>query len=416
MSRTLSIISNQMEALQANFRELDALSSLDRPTEQQKNRMSYLYSVQATLRQGVSEQTINRALLAKLKREIGLHEDANIDQLRVSNPAMLSEWRNLVHTERQLFRADEEYRDVDTGGNAVGSQSISYTSGGTGGYFVPQEYDSRLFQSLAQYDQILDSVNCNVIQTLTGRPMTTPSVDDATGSPAAMQQSFIVNESTQVTEAGIVAGKLSWQATPKFSTGIVRVSRELFDDAFEPIAAILERVFAQRHALAMGFYAIQGNGSGQPQGLVTALPASTVVTSATSTLALTDFEAVYAQLPQVYRGQAKWYMSDSVRNVVTKLLETAGRPMIGPAEYLLGKQIVICESMAVAGAGNAAVAVLASPNYLLQRRVAGSTITVTKERYADYGQWGFQSFSRFDAQPMLFNSAFPPVASLNQHS
>src|ERR1700691_3724938 len=118
MSRKISVISNQLEALQHNFKELDELTSLDNPSTQQKNRMSYLYSVQATLRQGVSEHTINRALLYKLKRELGMHEEDNIDQLRVQNPTMLSEWRNLVHNEGRLFKADEEYRDVDTGGNA----------------------------------------------------------------------------------------------------------------------------------------------------------------------------------------------------------------------------------------------------------------------------------------------------------
>ena len=412
----VKVLSNNLAAMMDNFRELDALTSIMKPTPQQQNRIGYLYSVQKFLGNGVSERQINQALIAKLKREIGIADDDNIDQLRVKNPAMVSEWRNLLNKEKELFQADPEYRDTDSGSNFAGTQSIAYTELSAGGSFVPQTYDARLFQSLAQYDEILDDENCNAIQTLTGRPMTTPSVDDTSGSPLVMTQSTILTENTSGNEVAVKAGKVSWPEAPKFDSGIVRASLELFNDAFEPVAAILERVFAQRHALAMGYYAIQGNGSGQPNGLVPNLPAGTVVTSSTSTLALTDFEAVYAELPQVYRKSAKWYMSDNVRNVVTKLLETAGRPMIGPAESLLGKPIVICESMASAGAGTAAIAVLANPNYLLQRRAAGSEIKIYRERYAEYGAVGLRSFARFDAQPMLFASAFPPVASLSQRS
>jgi HK97 family phage major capsid protein len=410
----ISIISNQLEGLEQVYEELDVLRSIMHPTEQQRHSIQVLLSKASLLRQGVTPHEIAQAQLAKMKRELNMREDDNIDDLRIQNPVAVAEWMSIL--KGGDFRDRGEYRDVDSGGNAAGQQSISFTDGSAGGYLVKQEYDRRLFQSLAQYDEILDAGNCNPIQTLTGAPMTTPAVDDTSGSPATMQQAYIVGENTLINEESVVASKVSWQSTPKFASGIIRTSRELFKDAFEPVAAILEQVFAQRFALALGFYAVQGNGNGQPQGLIPSLPASTVVTSATSTLALTDFEAVYAELPQIYRKAAKWYMNDNVRNVVTKLLETAGRPMIGPAESLLGKPIVICNSMPTAGAGTASVAVLAHPGYLLQRRVAGSYIACYKERYMDYGEFGFQSFVRFDSQPMLFGSVFPPVASLNQHS
>lgn len=122
------------------------------------------------------------------------------------------------------------------------------------------------------------------------------------------------------------------------------------------------------------------------------------------------------QMNRKQRREMQRKKSDNIRNVVTKLLETSGRPMIGAAESLLGKPIVICNDMPSAGAGTASIAVLAHPGYLLQRRVAGSDIRMYKTRYVDFGQYGFQSFARFDAQPMLYGSAFPPAASLNQHA
>lgn len=418
MSHRISIISNQLDNLQMNYAEQDKLSGILNPSIQERNRLAFLLSEASMLRQGVTPREIAMAQLAKLKREIGIREEDNLDSLQIENPARFSEWRNLLSNGpngKGEFRPDPEFRDTNSG-NAAGTQSITATEGGSGGYLVPQSYDARLFQSLAQYDEILDADNSNPLDTLTGRPCTTPAIDDVAGSPAAMNKAYILSENTAGTETPMVAGKVSWQEAPKFHSGIIRVSREMFEDSFEGVAKILEKVFAQRFALATGYYSIQGNGNGQPQGLIPALPASTVVTSASSTLAIADFEAVYRQLPNVYRKNSRWYMSDATRDVVTKLLEASGRPMIGPAESLLGKKIAICESMASPTAGTAAVAVLANPDYLLARRVMGSTIQTYGQRYVEYGQVGLQAFLRFDFQPMLFASVFPPAASLNVHA
>jgi HK97 family phage major capsid protein len=144
-----------------------------------------------------------------------------------------------------------------------------------------------------------------------------------------------------------------------------------------------------------------------------------VITSATSTLSLADFEATYAAISPAYVKGTVWFMHDTTRSVVTKLLEAANRPMIGPTYQLLNRPIAVCNSMNAPSAGVAAVAVLANKDYIYQRYIPKASAIrryINTPGYAEFGIMGVEGYTRADQRLLLFNSAIPPVASLNQHA
>ena len=65
------VINNTLSELQLVFNELDQLSGIMKPTEQQKNRQAFLLAKQAMLRSGVSGTEIARARTAQLQAELG---------------------------------------------------------------------------------------------------------------------------------------------------------------------------------------------------------------------------------------------------------------------------------------------------------------------------------------------------------
>jgi HK97 family phage major capsid protein len=174
---------------------------------------------------------------------------------------------------------------------------------------------------------------------------------------------------------------------------------------------LLERVFAQRHALAFGAQAISN--------VVAQLPTVQNVTSGSTTLDHFDFQALYKALPKIYRSQAVWYMNDDTSADLMKSLEANARDMIERPDQLWGCSIAVCNSLPAFSAGTKNVVLFANPEYLLQRRVTNGTYVKRYKEAAgliEYGLCAYESFMRADFQPILFDSAFPPVAVMNAHA
>ncbi len=78
---------------------------------------------------------------------------------------------------------------------------------------------------------------------------------------------------------------------------------------------------------------------------------------------------MYAKLDAAYIKDSVWFMPNGTLMILIKLLEVAGRPMIGPVRSFLQVPIAVCNSMNAVTAGASAVVVLANKNYVSQRFV-----------------------------------------------
>lgn len=390
--------------------ELQALDNKATLSGQEERHRVTLLAKASMLKQGISGDEARHATVSRLRKELGLPEPWIPEYAKVKNPRAVREWKN--------FLAKGEMRDT----NLAGSQTISYTEGGSGGYLIPYGFDERqdVLMSQYSYDAIVRPEFCAEFETATGNPMSTPIVDDFTpsGSPVVytVGASVILSEATQETQRSIKSAVVNWQDAPKFSSGVVVVPRELFDDAqygIENAASLVEAVIARRHSIGLGRAMI--SGAGLTGGLTLNLPAGTKITSASSTLALTDWTSLYSTLPVWYRQGAVWYMHDNTRLALYNLLQTSGRTAVELPTQFMGLPIAICNDMNATAAGAANIVVLANPRYLMKRK-AGSYIQMLTQRYADSGSIGFLGIMRADFATALYGSASAPVASMSQHA
>jgi HK97 family phage major capsid protein len=409
---TVTLNHRNFEETERVIAEMELLTSKNGPfTARESARNAFLLAKLASLRDNVPVSELKAFEEDRLRKLAGL--PANVS-LRC-DPEKNAAWRAFLRDgETRGCELPMEFRD-----NLAGSQSILATNGPGGGYFVPVGYHSELIQSLPTFDEILDPAYSHQWDDATGQPIAVPAIDDLIGSPLSFNKSTIQAEVTQSTETDVIAASVQFPTCPTFKSGRLFFSFELTEDS--PIlGTALEMAIARRHSLGIGGYFITGtNTATQPQGLTNNLPASTVITSATSTLSLTDFEAVYAAVSPAYIKGCVWYMADSTRALVTKLLEAANRPMIGPTYQLLNRPIAVCNSMNTPSAGVTAVAVLANKDYIYQRFVPKATAIrryVQTPGYVEYGIMGVEGYTRADQRLLLFTSAIPPVASLNVHS
>ncbi|HUE57098.1 MAG TPA: phage major capsid protein [Candidatus Udaeobacter sp.] len=406
-----------VELLQ-ELRTAENLASKEKLTASEERQYTNSLAKISLLKQGVSSQEISRAKVEQLRSELGLPIDMRIPQ----DSELRSAWSAFV---RQA-ETRTDYQATSEWGNVTG---LSWTTaaGDKGAAFVPPAYDERLFASLAAVDGIVESGNSNVVETVSGAAMTTPSVDDVAGSPVSAVRSVLVSEATQGAVQGVRATKVAWGACPTYRSGIVYVATELDQDSCFAMLSLLEEVFNRRHALAFGADMISGSGveaiggtSGVPLGLTTNLPASTNITSVNTVSGnfIDDLISLYKTLPRQYRRGAKFYMSSGTLLDVARQLESATRSK-GDAngfDTLFGREIVTCDSMQDAAAGVQNAIVFAHPDYILQRRVKNGALIrrFTESQGAiEAGLVGFQGFFRADARPMLLDSVQAPYASLN---
>jgi HK97 family phage major capsid protein len=412
---TVTLNTRSFQEMESVISELEVLTS--KPgnlSSKDSARNNFLLAKLSMLRQGVSVNELKAFEQDRLRAAAGLAPEtpARIDH--AANEA----WRAFLGRGeiRSGCEAGKEFRD-----NIAGTQSI-VDSNVTGAPFVPFGFHASFIQSLPIFDEITMPEFANQFDDASGGPQVAPAIDDLIGSPLTINKSTIVGEAGQSAQTDVVAASATFPTCPTLRSGRLFFSYELVQDS-PLLSKSLETIINRRHSIGIGGYCITGTGStgspAQPQGLTTNLPSGTVTTSAASTLALSDFEAVYASISPAYIKGCAWYMNDSTRALVTKLLESSSRGMIGPVNELLRRPIAICNSMTPVTPGASAVCVLANTSYIYQRFIPNATGIrryTQAPGYVEYGLIGIEGFTRFDQRCLLFGSAIPPVASLNVHS
>jgi len=425
--RNLQVVNNNLAALMESIGELERLSSKEHLSEQEQRRNTYLLSKISALKSGVTADELRNATMARIFKETGRGEYKPCDERD-------NAWHQYVRT-GQGNRSAQEVRAMQTG-----TQSLTYSQGAAGGYFVPPAFHNEVFEAMVAYDEIFDAENSNVITTDNSNVLAVPVLSDFVGSTP--NAATLVTEAGSGTEVDDVAASVQLGAYT-FRSGMVFLSLELAQDA-PGIADILNRAFARRFALGVGKKLVLGSGSAQPNGLVAATLASGVSpvvaagsssndgTGATgaNSIGSQDITKLIHALDRTYRPGARFYMSDSTLQSLDLVLDKGGRPLVWPGFELGGDHksvpsrigpypIVVCPSMDSISATKNTV-VFGHPKYFLQRRVApASYCRMFRETSGliEKGLIGVQSFMRVDSQMVLGGSGSPvPFQILQQHS
>ena len=282
------------------------------------------------------------------------------------------------------------------------------TSDSAGGYTIPEGWTGELDWA-KQFIGEVESV-ARVFSTATGNTLPIPKVND-TAVDAALQ-----TEGSATTVADMTFGNTDLSAYT-YST-LVKVSKQLLQDEEVNLIGYLTELLGQRIARATNAALTTGDGSGKPNGIITA---ATVGKTAASATAITHEELIdlYYSVDPAYRmGNSCYYMmNDAVHAAVRKLGLTAAEnfnPITFSNDgtmFILGKEVKINQDMASAiSTGNKTILFGDFSGYAV--RVAGGiNVLRLDERYADELNVGFMAYKRVDGDLI---SAGAPLKVLQQ--
>jgi len=315
-----------------------------------------------------------------------------------------------------------EYRDVAEG-NVL--QHIGTYSGL--GYLVPTGFAGKIEDAMKYFAPLMDSGVFGQIETSTGNPIPYPVSDDTSNSAT------IVSEAGLISEADVTASQVDLGAF-KLSSGVIKASIELIQDSGIDLEAWLAERFAVRYGRGLESYLTNGTGSGQPQGLLTAVAASGVspvlatgssestggAQTGANSIGYSDLVNLEHSVDPSYRRNAKYMFHDQTLASIKKIVDKYGRPLwapgisVGEPDRINGYPYVINQAFPQIGASNVTVA-FGDLSKFLVRKVSGWAVQRLTERYAEYGQVGFISNMRVDSR-LVMATGIPAINVLQQHS
>ena len=159
----------------------------------------------------------------------------------------------------------------------------------------------------------------------------------------------------------------------------VSVSLEVDTMSIAAFEALLINNIVEAMTKALEAAIINGNGSGQPTGIMAAEPVETVEVGELNYAALCEAEAA---VPEAYEANAKWVMSKKTFMGFVGMVDTTGQPIarvnygVGgrPERYLLGREVVCTEHLpnfaAAETVGKKFAAIFDFANYVLNTNYA----------------------------------------------
>lgn len=302
---------------------------------------------------------------------------------------------------RQYFR--EGIHGMSTEARAVlekrgtSNQLVGTTT--LGGYTVPTDLVRTIVEAMKDYSGIAQAAN--IMYTASGNPMTVPTLDDT--STAAIK----VAEAATYTVQDLTFGQKPLDAYA-YRTG-VKVSWELLQDSAFDFDGLIRGQFGTRFGRALNNTCTLGDGSGDPNGIVTATSAGKTAASTTGITFAELLDLVHSIDPAYRRSPSCGFMfHDGILNTIKKLSIGSGdaRPLWQPSfregepDRIDGYRYWLNQDMASSASASAKVALFGDFSYYTIRMVNSMQIKRLDERYADDGLVGYLGFMRWDGELM----------------
>jgi HK97 family phage major capsid protein len=302
------------------------------------------------------------------------------------------EQRQIMATRRSVIMASELPDEIR-------AQSVG--AGAGGGYLVPEGFSEELEKALKLFGGMREAAR--LFPTPTGNDIPWPIVDDTANIGE------LLAENTAAASQDVTFSQVILKAY-KYSSKLVLVSMELLQDSFFDIGTILRDLLAERIGRITNTHFTTGNGTTQPQGVVTGASQGKVgIVGQTTSVIYDDLVDLEHSVDPLYRPGAIFMMNDSTLKVIKKLKDTAGRPIWMPGltgslqsgqdsfNTILGYPYRINQDVAVMGANAKSILFGNFSKYII-RDVREFTLLRLEERYAEFGQVGFLAFTRSDGR------------------
>jgi HK97 family phage major capsid protein len=367
-------------------RQIDAFLAKEKLTISERKQCDLAMSQLANLR----TEDERRSKIALLGNELGLN-------FNVTAPT--EEQRN-KNAELEAFKRYMQY-----GTNL--RTYVPMSDAVQGAYVVPAAFYNSLLTGIAQYTELLDEDNVNLIEVENGRKLTIPSIDLSTITSAQVLENVDAPPVTNPTVSSSVLNAFTYRTSP------IAASFELETDSFEAISDILTQAFAVGLARGAGSDLVNGSGTGAPQGILTAAADSGITAASTTAYTAAELLALYGSVNRAYRVSPKcaWLMNDTTYQNVLSLKDTSGRPLVNiteDGERLYSKRIIISPDFPTA-AGSKALAFGDVGQFVV--KVLRNSVSVRRNveapGYAEQGAALYTAFMRFDSRLNVVGGTAP---------
>lgn len=302
--------------------------------------------------------------------------------------------------------------------------TMSTTTGSQGGFGVQTLVARELIDLIKSYGYVRKVADS--ITTENGADLSYPTSDGTT------EVGEIIAQNVTATAADPVFANRALN-TVKFGSKVITVPIELIQDAQFDIAAMVQKRMRDRIGRIQNQKFTVGTGTAEPFGIVPASGTGKVGTTGQTLLIIYDdlvdmvdsLDAGYLDnpdsTPSAEMVAPGWMFSQTLRRVVRKIKDTAGRPIWTPSydeglssatpDRLLGYPVYINNDMPVPAANAFSLAFGNFHNYMIRDAMDVVMYRFDDSAYTKLGQVGFLAWARAGGNLLDVNSV-----KLYQHS
>jgi len=296
-----------------------------------------------------------------------------------------------------------------------------------GGYLIPEGFRTQLFEIVVEKSNILQKA---IIVPMQNTSVSIPFINDMDHSGGTVHggvQFYWLDSAGQKTESRPKFGKVQMRLNKL--AGLCYVDDELLTDSPISMEPLLTRMFTDALAWTLDNVFINGNGAGQPMGILNApcLISQTAETGqAAATILYENIIKMYSR--QYNKSGSQWWANDEIlAQLLTMSLTvgTGGGPVymppggasVAPYDTLLGKAInwtEHCQSLGTVGD----IFFCDWTQYLIGQKagMAGPKFDSSIHLKFDYDQTAFRFVFRVDGQPWWPSALTPRYATSHTKS
>jgi HK97 family phage major capsid protein len=302
----------------------------------------------------------------------------------VAKPEYRDAFLDLARNGFDIQSVSSEARSILKAGLVQGEQRAQSTTAAAGGYTVPTELAAVIDKTMKAWGPMYDEAICHVINTSGGGALDFPTVDDTAVAVAKHTEAAAMTD-----DGGVDAtfAKMTLNAYA-FDTEWVQISMELLQDSLVDIEGEIGGLLGERLARRVNVELTTGDGTGDPNGIVTASAAGVTAASAT----LLDADEIIDLLHSVdpaYRASPKcrFMFNDSTLAKIRKLKDgngayiwSMGDIRTGEPGTLLGQRYSVNQAVASVATGTKPIVFGDFGKYYV-RKVGSPVVGVRREFY-----------------------------------
>lgn len=272
-------------------------------------------------------------------------------------------------------------------------RALATTADATGGALIPEDFYNRLVEAMKAFGGMRQA-NTTKIQTSSGADMPVPMADDTDNEGEILSEGS--NTNTTGTDPKFGSKTLG---SFTYTSKLVRVPLQLLQDSAFPIETWLAGALGRRLGRVTNKHYTIGNGTSEPEGILTAAAAGVTGGSLTDYL---DLVALEHSVDPSYRSNgAQWMFHDTTLALLKQIKGENGAPLwlpgvaVGAPDTILRYPYIINQAMPEGDAGEKAM-LFGDFSYYFIRDIQDVRVLRLEERFAEYLQVGFLAFMRTD--------------------